>query len=201
MSRAKARILAGLMAAAPVFALAAPSPALAAPQEGPPTEIAFAIHDAQPYGAGKYSVLFITAYDAQLWTDAQSWSMDAPFAVTLRYHMSFSSDYLISRMLREMRHVNPSLTDADIARYRAAMGFFAPAASGDEMTMLYLPAQPAKSENGKSEPAMSEAVWFFKNGSPTGKISEPGFARDFFGVWLSPNTSDPDLRASLLKLK
>ena len=42
---------------------------------------------------------------------------------------------------------------------------------------------------------------FFKNGAPTGEVNEPGFAQDFFGVWLSPNTSEPDLRKSLLNLK
>jgi len=152
----------------------------------PPAEVASVIHAPQPYGSGKYAVLFITAYDAELWTDAAQWSMTAPFALTLRYHIGFSSDYLVNRSLREMRHVNPALSDADIARYKKAMAFFAPASSGDEMTMLYQPGQPTR---------------FFKNGQPTGEISEPGFAQDFFGVWLSPNTSDPDLRASLLKVK
>lgn len=182
----KARALAGLMLAA------VPASLDAAPQAGPPTEIAFAIHAPAPYGTGKYAILFITAFDAQLWTDAPAWSMDAPFAMTLRYHMGFSADYLVARSLREMRHVDPALSDADIARYKKAMEpIFAPASSGDEMSMLFLPAEQGK----------PESVWFFKNGSPTGKISEPGFARDFFGVWLSPNTSDPDLRKALLKLK
>jgi hypothetical protein len=159
---------------------------MSAPAMAAPAEIASVIHASQPYGSGKYAVLFITAYDAEVWTDAAQWSMNAPFALTLRYHIGFSSDYLINRSLREMRHVNPALSDADIARYKKAMAFFAPASSGDEMTMLYQPGQPTR---------------FFKNGAPTGEISEPGFAQDFFGVWLSPNTSDPDLRASLLKLK
>lgn len=159
---------------------------LATPALAAPAEIASTVHAATPYGTGKYSVLFITAYDAELWTDAHPWSMNAPFALTLRYHMGFSSDYLVSRMLREMKHVNPALTDADITRYKKAMAFFAPASSGDEMTMLYEPGQPVK---------------FFKNGAPTGEVSEPGFAQDFFGVWLSPNTSEPDLRKSLLNLK
>ena len=157
------------------------APALAAPQE-----VSSVIHAATPYGAGKYAVLFITAYDAELWTDAPQWSMSAPFALTLRYHIGFSSDYLINRTLREMKGVDPALSDADIARYKKAMAFFAPASSGDEMTMLYQPDQPVR---------------FFKNGQPTGEVFEPGFAQDFFGVWLSPNTSDTDLRKSLLKLK
>jgi hypothetical protein len=164
-----------------LLGMLATTPALATPQE-----VASVIHAAQPYGSGKYAVLFITAYDAELWTDATLWSMNAPFALTLLYHIGFSSDYLVNRTLREMKGVNPALTDADIARYRKAMAFFAPASSGDEMTMLYQPGQPTR---------------FFKNGAPTGEISEPGFAADFFGVWLSPNTSDPDLRKALLNLK
>jgi hypothetical protein len=163
--------------ALPMLALA---PALAAP-----VEIASVIHATTPYGSGKYSVLFITAYDEELWTDAPGWSMNAPFALTLRYHIGFSANYLVSRSLREMQHVDPRLDDATVARYRKAMAFFAPASSGDEMTMLYQPGQPVR---------------FFKNGAPTGEVSEPGFAEDFFGVWLSPATSDPDLRKSLLHL-
>ena len=163
------------------FLMVAPVPALAAP-----AEIASVIHAATPYGSGKYAVLFITAYDTELWTDAPGWSMNAPFALTLRYHIGFSSDYLLNRTLREMKGVDPKLSDADIERYRKAMAFFAPASSGDEMTMLYQPGEPVK---------------FFKNGAPTGEVNEPGFAQDFFGVWLSPNTSEPDLRKSLLNLK
>ena len=171
----------GLKYAALVFlGLLAAAPALAAP-----AEIAPVIHASAPYGSGKYSVLFITAYDAEMWTDAGEWSMNAPFALTLRYHIGFSSDYLFNRTLREMQHVDPKLDDATVARYRKAMAFFAPASSGDEMTMLYQPGQPVK---------------FFKNGAPTGEVSEPGFAEDFFGVWLSPATSDPDLRKALLHL-
>jgi hypothetical protein len=176
MKRLKADALAflGLLIAMPASALAAPA------------EIASVIHAATPYGSGKYAVLFITAYDTELWTDAPHWSMDTPFALTLRYHIGFSSSYLVNRSLREMKGVNPALSDADIARYRKAMAFFAPASSGDEMTMLYQPGQPVR---------------FFKNGAPTGEVNEPGFAQDFFGVWLSPATSEPDLRKSLLNLK
>jgi hypothetical protein len=169
--------LAALMAAP----MMASGPAMAAP-----SEVASVIRAATPYGTGKYSVLFITAYDEELWTDARAWSMAVPFALTLRYHIGFSADYLVSRSLREMQHVDPSLSDATIESYRKAMAFFLPASSGDEITVLFQPGQPTR---------------FFKNGAPTGEVSEPGFAEEFSGIWLSPGTSDPDLRKSLLNLK
>ena len=36
------------------------------------------------------------------------------------------------------------------------------------------------------------------NGKPTGEIRDAEFARLFFGIWLSPKTSEPELRAALL---
>ena len=31
-----------------------------------------------------------------------------------------------------------------------------------------------------------------------GEVADPEFARLFFGIWLSPNTSEPSLRQALL---
>jgi hypothetical protein len=48
------------------------------------------------------------------------------------------------------------------------------------------------------EPGKPVAV--YRNGSETGRI-DAAYAKDFFGVWLSPRTSDASLRKGLLKLK
>jgi hypothetical protein len=42
---------------------------------------------------------------------------------------------------------------------------------------------------------------FSHKGMPTGSIAGEDFAKDFFSIWLSPNTSAPSLRKELLKLK
>ena len=39
---------------------------------------------------------------------------------------------------------------------------------------------------------------FFVNGQLKGDVREPEFARFFFGIWLSPKTSEPTLRDALL---
>ena len=57
---------------------------------------------------------------------------------------------------------------------------------GDTVTALYQPGQPVK---------------IFHNGAPTGEIADKGFAEPFFGIWLSPESSAPSLRAHLLHLK
>jgi hypothetical protein len=39
---------------------------------------------------------------------------------------------------------------------------------------------------------------FLLNGQPAGEIRDPEFARLFFGIWLSPRTSEPAMRRALL---
>ena len=176
MSLRKTFLLAGaLLAAATLGARAEPA------------ELAATIRAEQPYGEGSYKIVFITAYDAALWTDTQHWSMQSPFALTLTYHMAFSSDDIVGRSLDEMKQDDPAIGDATLARYRTLMLPLFPAVkSGDEITGLYQP-------DGTTR--------FFLNGRPTGQIRDQNFAAAFFGIWLSPRTSAPDLRASLLRLQ
>jgi Chalcone isomerase-like len=166
------------MAIALACAAAMPVAAAAAP-----AEVADVIHAEQPFGEGKYKVLIITAYTATLWTDAKAWSMDEPFALTLTYGMRFSTDDIVSRSLGEMKHVDPALNDADLKAYGEMLAkAFPPVKSGDRITALYVP---------------GKATRFFHNGAPTAEI-DSGLNSDFFGIWLSPNTSAPSLRAALI---
>jgi hypothetical protein len=43
-----------------------------------------------------------------------------------------------------------------------------------------------------------EAAVFWLNGRLRGEIRDAEFARRFFGIWLSPRTSEPALRSALL---
>jgi hypothetical protein len=41
------------------------------------------------------------------------------------------------------------------------------------------------------------AARFFVNGAFVGEVRDAEFARLFFGIWLAPSTSEPQLRAAL----
>lgn len=169
----------------PLFALAL-FVSIHAAQASPP-EIANVIKSDRPYGEGHMNFLFIKAYNARLWTDAPSWSMDAPFAMEITYGMDFDTDDLTGRTIKEMKTVDPGLSDAEIARLTPELNkVYPPVKSGDRLVALYVPGKP---------------VLFSHNGQPTGSIAGENFAKDFFGIWLSPNTSAPSLREKLLRLK
>jgi len=52
---------------------------------------------------------------------------------------------------------------------------------------------------GVHQPAMGVVFWC--NGRLLGEVRDPLFARLFFGIWLSPQTSEPQLRSALLALE
>jgi hypothetical protein len=167
-----------------LFALAlfAAIPAWAAPPE-----LANVIKADKPYGEGHMNFLFIKAYNARLWTDAPSWSMDQPFAMEITYGIGFDTDDLVERTIKEMKNVDPAFSDADAARLTPDLNkVYPPVKAGDRLVALYVPGKP---------------VQFSHNGQPTGTIGGDSFTRDFFGIWLSPNTSAPSLRKDLLRLK
>jgi hypothetical protein len=152
-----------------------------------PSELGGEINAAKPYGSGSLSWLVFTAYDATLWTDAQQWSMNAPFALTLRYRMSFTTAELVERTVEEMRKVGPGIPKDALARYESALTRAFPAVKdGDRITALHVPGR---------------GVRFFHNGTATTDITEGAFAEPFFGIWLSPRSSEPRLRAALLSLR
>lgn len=151
-----------------------------------PAEIAGSINAATPYGSGSLGWLFLTVYDASLWTDAPQWSMNERFALTLVYRMSFSTEELVDRTIDEMKTIAPGIADARLGRYRAALSrAFPPVKSGDRITALHTP---------------GAAVRFFHNGKPTGDGQDATLAEPFFAIWFSPKTPEPKLRAALLRL-
>jgi Chalcone isomerase-like len=169
-----------------LFALALTATAVIPAQAAPP-EIGDVIRSDKPYGEGHVNFLFIKAYNARLWTDASTWSMDAPCAMEITYGMAFDTDDLVERTIKEMKNVDPGLSAADLAKLTPELDkVYPPVKSGDRLVALYVPGKP---------------VTFSHNGIPTGSIVGDGFARDFFGIWLSPNTSAPSLRRDLLRLK
>jgi Chalcone isomerase-like len=159
-----------------------PASALAAPPE-----ISGVIKSDKPYGEGHMNFLFIKAYNARLWTDAPTWSMDSPCAMEITYGMGFDTGDLVERTIKEMKNVDPGLSDADVAKLTPELSkVYPPVKSGDRLVALYVPGKP---------------IMFSYNGLPTGSIGGDAFAKDFLGIWLSPNTSSPSLRKDLLKLK
>lgn len=109
---------------------------------------------------------------------------DRPFSLELRYLRSFKGADIASRSIDEMQAIAP-IEPAQARRWQNAMGaVFPDVQRGDRITGVHLPGNGAR---------------FYLNGQWLGEIADDAFSRLFFGIWLSPRTSQPKLREALIQ--
>jgi Chalcone isomerase-like len=144
--------------------------------------------NARSVGAARLTVWGFQVYDARLWAQSQFAADDyerSSFALEITYLRNFDSGVIAERSLKEMRGIG-SMSEQQAAQWLAQMrNVFPSITKGDRLVGVYKP---------------GEGAAFSLNGKPTGDIRDPQFARLFFGIWLSPLTSAPQLRRELLGL-
>ena len=164
----------------------APAAALAVQRSDLRPELAGALPQAQRIGTGRLVVWGFQIYDARLWAQPgfRAASFDrTPLALELSYLRAFKAEEIAERSIKEMRRGKP-VSDAQASRWTADLLRVIPdVRSGDRVI-------------GVHQPGVGAAFWV--NGKNTGDIQDAEFARLFFGIWLSPNTSEPKLREALL---
>lgn len=134
----------------------------------------------------RFRVWGFEVYDASLWTTpsfAPAQAEGQLLALELRYLRDFAAKDIAERSLKEMRR-SAAVTAEQESRWLAEMlRVFPDVRKGDRLLGLQRP---------------GEAAVFWLNGRLRGEIRDAEFARRFFGIWLSPQTSEPALRRALL---
>ena len=165
--------------------------ALATPvwANSPPADsaLATALQGLRPVGQTRLRVWGFEVYDATLFAapgfEPERYA-DQRFALELAYLRAFDGPDIAQRSIDEMREQAP-LDNAQAQRWLASMArLFPNVQRGDRITGLHQPGLGAR---------------FFLNGQWLGELPDDAFSRRFFGIWLSPNTSQPRMRASLLQ--
>lgn len=137
---------------------------------------------------GEATLRFIglRVYHARLWTlpDFRSEKLgEQPLVLELDYLRDLKGSAIAERSLQEMRRVG-SLGEAQAQRWLEQMQrIFPDVRAGDRLTGQLIPGQ---------------GTVFWHNGKVVGRVAEPEFGVLFFGIWLSPATSEPDMRLALL---
>jgi hypothetical protein len=152
-----------------------------------PSEVAQALPQGQLIGTGRMRYLFWDVFDAALWVPpgfAAPRYFDHAFALELRYLRKFSGAELVASSLQEMRRVRGLDPAKEMAWSAAMRSAFPDVEPGDRITGVHRP---------------GVGVRFFVNGRLQAVVDDADFARAFFGIWLSPDTSEPRLRSALLQ--
>ena len=155
-------------------------------QAAVPVEIAAELPGARLLGNGRLTFLGLSIYDAKLWVGEgfKAASFDqSQLAIELEYARTLYGKLIAERSLDEMKRLG-GISDEQGERWLAAMKeTFPDVAKGDRITGVFRPGESAR---------------FFFNGKLRGEVRDTEFARRFFGIWLSPKTSEPKLRSALL---
>lgn len=137
-------------------------------------------------GQGELRFFGLRIYDARLWVAPgfQASRFGAhPLALELTYHRAFTGAAIAQRSVEEMQR-QESLAPGQAARWQQRLAALLPDVQpGDRLTGLYQPGQGMR-------------LWL--GSQALGAIDDAELARLFFGIWLSPRTSEPGLRSALL---
>lgn len=174
-------LLASLVCAA---ALVGALPARANPPE---PSLTAALQDKTSVGQARLKVWGFDVYDATLFArsgfDPARYG-EQRFALELAYLRNFEGADIAERSIEEMRRVAP-FDDARAATWLKAMtDLFPDVKKGDRITGVHVPGSGAR---------------FYLNGRLLGEVADDAFSRQFFGIWLSPRTSQPRMRETLLQ--
>ena len=137
-------------------------------------------------GSGELRFLGLAIYQARLWVspafEASDYAMH-PLALELTYQRGFSAAAIAKRSLQEMQRIGP-ITAQQAARWQQALQAALPdVKAGDRLLGIHQPGVGATFKMG---------------GRVVGEVPDAEFSRLFFGIWLSPQTSEPGLRQQLL---
>lgn len=136
-------------------------------------------------GSGRLRFVGLAVYDARLWSPVSPGPQDwqgQPLALELQYARSLHGERIAERSLDEMRRQGPidaAQAKAWLAQMKAT---FPDVHDGDRLTGFYRNPAPAR---------------FYLNGRARGEWTDEALARQFFGIWLAPQTSQPALREAL----
>ncbi len=158
------------------------------PGAGAPRWLADLLPQARLQGKSRLRFWGLDIYDAHLWTrpdfEPERFAQH-PLVLDLTYLRSLSGPRIAERSLKEMQALpayDPVRADAWL---QAMTAVFPDVADQDRLAGVYRPGQ---------------ATRFWLNGRALGEVADPAFGPLFFGIWLSPRTSEPQMRQALLGL-
>jgi hypothetical protein len=150
-----------------------------------PAVVAVSVPHAVLVGTGRMTYMMMDIYDARLYAPEGVFVPGHPMALSLTYLRSLSGARIADSTVEQMRRMGMQ-DEVTLAGWHDVLrGIFPDVEDGTTLTGVL---------NAKGE------TLFYNGDTEIGHVSDPAFGRYFFGIWLSPQTEDPDLRNELLHI-
>ena len=139
----------------------------------------------QMVGQARLDFLFWPIYESRLYSaDGAYEEGQMPLRLEIQYLRDVDAEDLVKHTQSEWR--DQGLSNTSEQQWLATLSQLFPDVRADDVLTLLV------DEQGRSV--------FFINGQALGQIDDPQFGRQFLAIWLSSNTSRPELRQALLSL-
>jgi hypothetical protein len=137
----------------------------------------------QMVGEARLKVLFWSVYDSRLYTaDGDYQAGERPVRLDIQYLMNIDADDLVARTASEWEAQQRSHERQE--QWLQALSNLWPDVSESDTISLEILAD-------------NRSV-FYRNGELLGTLDDPEFGQYFLDIWLSPETTRPELRERLL---
>lgn len=150
------------------------------------TELTNSLPNVELAGRGKLTFFGLEVYESSLWTAPSFKGLafeNHSFALELHYLRNFTAIDIAKRSIDEMQRIEPVPEQKVAAWTKTLSECFPNVKKGDRIVGVHKP---------------GFGIIFWHNGKRSGEIRDAEFSRQFFGIWLSPKTSEPKLRLVLL---
>jgi len=136
-------------------------------------------------GQARLDFMIWPIYDSRLYSvDGNYQEGQLPLRLEIQYLRDVNAVDLVKHTQSEWQR--QGLSPAGQQQWLAALSRLLPSVKKNDVLTLLV------DEQGSSA--------FSVNGEPLGRIEDPHFGQHFLAIWLSPNTTRPELRQALLGL-
>lgn len=134
-------------------------------------------------GSAKFSVLFWDIYDSHLFTKSGRYQeqSDQDVIFKIEYFRDISADELVKRTVEQWQHLKYKKSDYETFIPNLKR-IWPDISAGDSLTLY----------------RNNQSTEFYFNNMNIGVIDNEEFYKLFLAIWLSPDTSEPELRQSLI---
>ena len=143
-----------------------------------------AVPQARLAGSGMFSYFGLKIYTAELFVGPRGYAPGAPFALELRYERHLKGKKIAEASFDQMEKIGAGTPAQRQAWLSKMTAIFPDVAEGARITGVSIP---------------DVGTRFYLDGVQIGAIDDPAFSRAFFGIWLDPASTAPDLRKALLR--
>ena len=134
-------------------------------------------------GEGSLKVFLWPVYDVRLLSDDKKFSWDNDLVLEFDYLRALKKNAVVEASVKEMRR-QKGVTEKQLSKWQ---------------TYLERGIQPVQKATKASLYWTAEGrITFYYDGAKTVTIEDADFARAFLNIWLGPETSEPELRRTLL---